>query len=136
MSRVLVVDDEVRIRSSIVNRIENCSELMIVSGSESNGKAALQWLSVNYADICVTDVRMPRMDGIELIRCIKKQYPWMACIVVSSYDDFDYVKQCLQLGAKDYILKPVDQNVLHQAVDRVELELNKTRYQEATELLV
>jgi two-component system, response regulator YesN len=136
MGRVLVVDDEIRIRLSIVNRLEGCSGLTIVSGSESNGETALQWLNENYADICVTDVRMPRMGGIELIRCIKERFPWMACIVVSGYDDFGYVKQCLQLGAKDYILKPIDQNNLRQAIAKAEYDLNKSRYQEATELFV
>lgn len=126
MQRVLVVDDEHLIRSSLHKKISELGPEFIVSGTAENGKEAMDWLTAYYADICVTDVSMPLMNGLDLIEHIKRQYVWMHCVIVSSYDDFNYVRQALQHGAIDYILKPIEQETLaeamHKAVDRLRHE--------------
>jgi two-component system, response regulator YesN len=127
MNRLLIVDDVQLICSSLTKKVEEYSDAIVVSGTAANGKQALDWLSENYADICITDVRMPVMDGIELIKNIRDKYPWMVYIIVSSYDDFSYAKKGIELMALDYILKPVDTNNLYEGLKRAELKIQENR---------
>lgn len=136
MNRILIVDDERLIRSSLTKIVENFSNTNVVSGTAVNGMDALEWLDQYYADMCITDVRMPKMDGLELIRTINEKYPWMSCIVVSSYDDFKYIKESLQLGAVDYVLKPVDRKMLNEAVAKSYEKINNDRYDYASRLIL
>lgn len=127
MNRVLIVDDEHLIRASLSKKTTETGSEFIVSGMASNGQRALDWLEEFYADICVTDVSMPVMNGLALIDAIKRRYPWMHCIVVSSYDDFAFVRESLQQGAIDYILKPIDQETLTAALWKAASKLRKER---------
>lgn len=136
MIRVLVVDDASIIRSSLSKWVEESIDLLMVSGEAANGVEALKWLESYYADICITDVRMPKINGLELIKTINERYPWMVCIVVSSYDDFEYAKQSIQLEAVDYILKPVDVSILHDALQKASLKLKRSRRQAAEHLFI
>lgn len=131
MLRVLVVDDAPIIRSSIAKSVERFSSAVVVSGEAANGEEALQWLERHYADLCITDVKMPVMDGLELISQLSKLYPGMKSIVVSSYDEFDYAKQSIELEAIDYILKPIDQKKLDRALDKSIQKLDASRLQQA-----
>ncbi|QJD87320.1 response regulator transcription factor [Cohnella herbarum] len=136
MIRVLLVDDEPLIRTSLTSKVESQSEETVVSGTAANGAKALEWLAEHYADLCVTDVKMPVMDGLELIGRMKAEYPWMSAVVVSSYDEFEYAKTSLRLGAVDYIVKPVDQEQLNGVLSRVAGEIAEKRRAEAAMLLV
>ncbi|MBW5444814.1 response regulator [Cohnella sp. CFH 77786] len=136
MNRILIVDDEPLIRSSLSKVIEDLSDIHLVSGTVSNGEEAMDWLGQYYADMCITDVRMPKMDGLELIRRINLQYPWVTCIVVSSYDDFGYVQQSLKLGAADYVLKPVSREALHEAILRTHGKSSESRFDYASRLML
>ena len=136
MIRVLVVDDEHLIRSSLTSKIEQFSEEIVVSGTAANGAKALDWLAEHYADLCVTDVKMPVMNGMELIRELNVRYPWMGTVVVSSYDEFEYARESMKLGAWDYIVKPVDQGQLNEALARSTEGLLEQRRSEAARLLI
>lgn len=136
MNRVLIVDDEHLIRSSLSKKISEVSPSIVVSGVAANGQQALEWLETSYADICVTDVSMPIVNGLELIERIKRSYPWMHCIVVSSYDDFAFVRQSLQQGAIDYILKPIEQTALAAALLKASAKLQQEREERAAMLMM
>lgn len=136
MNRILIVDDERLIRSSLTKLIEDIDDLHVVSGTASNGVEALEWMDEHYVDMCITDVRMPRMDGLELIQEINKRYPWMSCIVVSSYDEFDYIRQSIRLGAVDYVLKPVNRQTLHEAIARSYHKTSDSRFDYVSSLLL
>lgn len=136
MIRVLVVDDEPLIRASLSSKIERHHEEIVVAGTAANGAKALEWLEGHYADLCVTDVKMPVMDGLTLIRQLNSQYPWMSAVVVSSYDEFEYARASMQLGAMDYIVKPIDQEQLGGALDRAGEELAARRRAQAALLIM
>ncbi|MBM7553886.1 response regulator transcription factor [Thalassobacillus pellis] len=104
--RVLVVDDEMLIRQGIINYIDWEQEGFEVVGEASNGKEALKLIEALQPHIILTDVVMPDMDGIELVREVKMQYPSIELIVLSSFENFDYVRSTFQNGVADYILKP------------------------------
>ena len=136
MNRVLIVDDEHLIRSSLSKKTSEISPSIVVSGTAANGQQALDWLEQYYADTCITDVSMPIVNGLQLIEQIKRLYPWMHCIVVSSYDDFSFVQQSLQQGAIDYILKPIEQETLAAALLKASGKLQQERESQAAALMV
>jgi two-component system response regulator YesN len=136
MNRVLIVDDEHLIRSSLSKKASEVDPTIVVSGTAANGQMALDWLESYYTDICITDVRMPKISGLELIEAINRQYPWMHCIVVSSYDDFNFVRQSLRQGAVDYILKPIEQSTLAAALLKASWKIQREREDRAVALMV
>ncbi|WP_198543803.1 response regulator transcription factor [Petroclostridium xylanilyticum] len=103
--KILIVDDEAVVRvglKSMINWEENGFELI---GEASDGKKALEIIYDTHPDIVITDIRMPVMDGIELMRQIMLLTKSPKVIALSSYDDFQLVKEAMKLGAEDYILK-------------------------------
>lgn len=106
MFKILIVDDESLLKQGFIHMTNWLEHDFQVIGEASNGVAALEQIEKNTPDIVVTDIRMPVMDGIELTRIIKERYPDIQVIILSSYNDFDYVKETLKLGVLDYILKP------------------------------
>jgi YesN/AraC family two-component response regulator len=81
-------------------------------------------------DLVVTDIRMPGMDGLELIRQIKKRFPDAEAIIISGYDDFEYARTGLQLGVKDFLVKPVKRKALLDAAGAVLEQLSVRRSNE------
>lgn len=105
MIKVLIVDDEMISRIGIKSLISWKEEGFTVVGEAENGKKALELIVEMQPDIVITDIKMPVMSGLDLIKKTKEELFQPAFIVLSSYDDFDYVKEALVLGAKDYFLK-------------------------------
>ncbi|KAB8128068.1 response regulator transcription factor [Gracilibacillus oryzae] len=104
--KVLIVDDELLIRQGIINFINWEEEGYQIIGEASNGKEAMQIIEKSRPHIIITDIVMPEVDGIELVKSVKERYPEIEIIVLSSFEDFHYVKSTFQNGVADYILKP------------------------------
>jgi len=136
VNRVLIVEDARLIRESLAKSIGRLHAGSIVSGAAGNGEEALEWLEGHYADICLTDIRMPRLDGLKLLERINERYPWMVTIIVSSYDEFEYARKSLQLQAVDYILKPIEPEQLVRSLDTAAESLARRRHREASETLL
>lgn len=112
MYNVLVVDDEQGILEGFRKLIpwnEYGIDEILTAGS---GEEALRQFTKNPVDILITDVRMDGMNGIELIRRVKRQYPHTKCMIQSGYDDFQYIKEAMSLGIENYLLKPVNEEEL------------------------
>jgi DNA-binding NtrC family response regulator len=103
--RVLFVDDEVDFLDTLLKRMRK--RRVNVSGVKS-GEDALEWLSGNIADVVVLDVRMPGMDGIETLRAIKKLDPLVEIIMLTGHANLEVARKGMELGAFDYLMKPVD----------------------------
>lgn len=103
---VLIVDDEPMIRHGLRMLIDWESNGLNWAGDAADGQEAWDILASRSIDIVVTDLLMPRVDGMELIRRIKREGLQTAVIVLSCLDDFAYVKEAMKLGARDYLLKP------------------------------
>ncbi len=104
--KVLIVDDELLIRQGIKHSIAWEDEGFQIIGEASNGREALELIDQNEPHIVITDMVMPVMDGEELTKVIKRGYPQIEIIILSSFGDFDYVRSTFQHGIADYILKP------------------------------
>lgn len=105
MYKMMVVEDDVFYRYEIRNLLDWETYGFTFIGEAMNGKCALESFKTEAPDLLLTDISMPEMNGIELLKRIQDSYPQMKCIVLSSYDDFSFVKDAMKLGAKDYILK-------------------------------
>lgn len=105
MYRVLIVDDQPVIRHGISAIIDWEKEKMDVRDDCENGEDALQALEQDSFDILITDIKMPVMGGIELTKRALELNPLLKVILISSYSDFEYVREGLKLGATDYLLK-------------------------------
>lgn len=129
--RAIIVDDEPFIREGI-RKIISWDELGIeIIGCASDGQKALELLEKEPADICITDIRMPHMDGLELMQKCKDDGKNMKYIVLSGYTDFDLVKRAAQIGIENYIVKPVDRLELSQTIVSVVDKLNNELAQQA-----
>ena len=102
---VLFVDDEVDFLDTLLKRMRK--RRVNVSGVKS-GEDALEWLSGNAADVVVLDVRMPGMDGIETLRAIKKLNPLVEIIMLTGHANLEVARKGMELGAFDYLMKPID----------------------------
>lgn len=103
--RVLIVEDDKFFRFAMRKMIKWDEYGFELAGEAVHGKAALEFLEENPVDIVLTDMNMPVMDGIELTRIVKEKYPRIMVIALSAYDDFEFVRESMRLGASDYILK-------------------------------
>ena len=131
MYKILVVDDEKIERKGVAFLFKqmdiDCEIVEIV-----NGQVALEYLENNEVDILLTDVKMPHMDGMELIKQIKERNlnPNMKIIIVSGYSDFEYAKLAVKLGVSDYILKPVDPKEFEPTLRKILDELDSQKYEQ------
>ena len=102
--KVAVIDDEAPIREWLVYCISGASPDYAVC-TAANGAEACELLLSQRPDIVFTDICMPNMDGLELIRRMRTELPFTRFVILTNYADFSYAKQALSLGAAEYILK-------------------------------
>lgn len=133
--RILIVEDEPPIARSLKVMMEQLPDMTVVACAV-NGLDALNWLEKEAVDIVFTDVSMPIMGGIELISNIYNHYPDIVTVIVSGYQDFEYVRSALQYKAYDYILKPVFKPDLHQLLESLKsASLGKLKERQERQLL-
>ncbi|MCR5325066.1 MAG: response regulator [Lachnospiraceae bacterium] len=119
MIRVLVADDESVVRKGIINgtdwQLIGCE----VVAEAANGEEGLEKALDLKPDLVVSDIRMPKMDGLEMVRQIMESLPKIKVIFLTAYGDFKYAQQAIKLGACDYILKPFEDGELEAAIQRL-----------------
>ena len=124
MYKLLIVDDERIERNGIKYLLEEEKfELEIYEAG--NGRDALEFLKKNKVDILLTDVKMPFIDGIELIRQAAPLFPEMKIIIFSGYSEFEYAKFAMKMGVEDYVLKPVDPEEFSATMNKIIGELDE-----------
>lgn len=116
LHKLFLVEDEALIRSGLKHLIEQVIGGYQVIGEAENGRLALEALKSVKPDVLITDIRMNEMNGLEMIRRIRDQYPDMYILILSGFADFEYAKQAIKYGISDYLLKPVDRTELAQAL--------------------
>lgn len=124
MYRVLVADDERVIREGISEMIDWSSLGLELVGTAEDGRIACEQINKLHPNIVITDIRMPEMDGLELINTIHKTRPELIFIVLSGYGEFDYANQAMKYGVKRYILKPCDESEIEEALKAAIEELD------------
>ena len=103
--RALLVDDEADFLKTLIKRLK---KRKVNAEGAVNGEEALMILSRNPVDVVVLDVRMPGMDGIEVLRKIKKGYPLIEVVMLTGHASMEVAIEGMEIGAFDYLMKPVD----------------------------
>lgn len=128
--RVIIVDDEPWTRD-VIKRLCNWQALNLeVSGEASDGTAGLILVEELKPHIVITDIRMPGMDGIELMKTLLKIPGCIKVIVISGYNDYTYMREAVKHKAMDYLLKPVDPEELNLLLEKCVRELDEEQLQE------
>ena len=127
MMKMLIVDDETHLVESLMESIawEDIGITKVLPAY--SGKHALEVMEQEAADIVVTDVRMPGINGIELIKAIKTEWPSTACMLLTGHAEFEYAKEGLKHKATHYLLKPVKDEELLAAVQEAAESLHAER---------
>lgn len=122
-TKILIVDDELSSISNIKLLLSDSINYEL-AGDFSDPSQALLWLAEHDVDIILSDMNMPKMNGVEFIRMIHNIRPDIHIIAISGYDDFDYVRGCMRLGVHDYLLKHrLTKDILINTLDNVRQKL-------------
>ena len=124
MIKVLIVDDEYIMRQGLKYMIDWEQEGFEIIGEATNGLEAFSMIQKNQPHIVICDIVMPMMDGVDFSMMLHKTYPAIQIIILSGYDNFEYVKRTLMNGVMDYVLKPTLnqeelRKILYKAAQRI-----------------
>lgn len=131
MRTVLIVEDEKMIRQGIRAMVQRSGVPVETILECGNGQMALEILKMQKVDVMFTDIRMPKMDGIELVRQMQELPSKPLTVVISGFDDFSYAVEMLRNGVREYLLKPVDRERMREVLKQLDEEIGKSRTEEA-----
>lgn len=116
MYRVLLVDDEINIVDALQDALQQMDDDRIEYVKAYSGQKALQCLNRMQIDVVVTDISMPRIDGIELLRKIEELWPRCKVIFLTCHDDFEYAQKAANLNCFRYLMKYDGYQIVHQTI--------------------
>ena len=122
--KILIVDDEVEMRIALETTLKREGYDLTLA---ENGEQALERLNEDTFDLVLTDVKMPKMNGIELLKILKQQSPRTVTIMMTAYGNIDNAVETIKAGAFDYLLKPFSAEILIATINRAFLDKGSTR---------
>lgn len=134
MIRVLICEDEPPILRRLQDMVERLDPAFTVAATAMNGSEALRIIGENAVDLVLTDIRMPIMNGLELMDHIQQMYPKIMVVVLSGYQDYEYMSHAMRAHSLDYLLKPVSAIDLRVMMERVKvkhMQMSKDRLSRA-----
>lgn len=130
MYTIYLADDEKLIREGLAETIPWDSLGLRLIGTAEDGRQALRGIRECKPDIVLTDIRMPYLDGLELIGKIREVHPSCRVVIISGHGEFSYAQAAIQLGVSDFILKPIDVTGLCRTLGKLTRELDSERHQQ------
>ena len=124
MYRLLIVEDEEIIRRGLKSNIPWAEMDFEVVGEAENGRIALDIIPALQPDVVLTDIRMPVVDGVELMSVLKDRNPDIKIVILSGYSDFEYARKGIEFGAYSYILKPTRKSSIKEVFTRLKSEID------------
>lgn len=128
MYTVYLADDEQLIREGLAQTIPWESLGLQLIGTAQDGRQALKEIREKKPDIILTDIRMPYLDGLDLIRKIRESVPDCQVVIITGHGEFAYAKAAIQLGVADFILKPIDITALCRTLNHIKKELDSSSH--------
>lgn len=131
MYKLLIAEDVKTVRDTLVRSVPWESMGISLLGAAENGEAALSWLERESPDLLLTDIGMPKMNGLELIEACKARNPDIRCIILSGLNEFEHARRAISLQVQQYILKPIDPDEIARVFTEVVQELGRERRRRA-----
>lgn len=123
--RIVIVEDEIKIREGIAKMIESQTE-HVVQGKAVNGEEGVEMVLRFKPDLVITDVRMPKMDGLEMVKILYERKVPLHVVILSGYSEFEYAQKAIRYGVDEYLLKPLDiadiRNMLEKVEKKIQME--------------
>ncbi|MFT3890921.1 MAG: response regulator [Anaerolineales bacterium] len=129
--KVFFVEDEIITREGIRDNVDWHASGFEFCGEATDGEMALPLLRTTQPDVLITDIKMPFMDGLQLSKIVRERMPWIKIIILSGHDEFEYAQKAISLGVTDYLLKPVTVQKLQTALQKLTVQLDKERKEQA-----
>lgn len=132
MLKLVIVEDEPLVRQGLVLAVDWAAMDCVVAGEAADGMEGMEVIRRTEPDFVLTDVRMPRMDGIRMIAALRQEGCRAEFLILTAYSDFEYAHSALKLGVTDYLLKPYEEDSeLEAAVDKIRRRLAERSAQSA-----
>ena len=125
MYAIMIVEDEELIRQGLTSLVDYEQFGMTVINQAENGREAWEKFQEQPADILLTDINMPQMNGLDLAHLVKEQSPSCHIIFLTGYDDFEFARKAIKLGADDYLLKPFSKDDIEEMLAKVKGKLDQ-----------
>ncbi|MGB4658096.1 MAG: response regulator [Mobilitalea sp.] len=126
MLKIIIVEDEDIIRKGLVFTIDWLSMDCVVVAEASDGEEGLQKIIEHKPDVVITDIKMPKMNGIEMVRQAT-EFVKFKSIILTSYTEFDYAKQAIELKAFEYLVKPIDEEKIVEIMQELHSQLDLSK---------
>lgn len=133
--RMILVEDEPAILRGLAANIRHFEGDYEIVATAYNGMDALEKIQKHKPDILITDIRMPLMDGLDLIEAVRRTSKDMKFVILTGYAEFGYAKRAMKLQVVDYLLKPVDPDVLEKLLEKLRVEILTKREKAMREYL-
>jgi two-component system, response regulator YesN len=125
--KLLIVDDEAIVRKGLARIVELSESGFEVAGEAGNGSEGVELAEKLNPELIIADIKMPEMNGLEMIDKLKKTRPEIKFIILSAYTDFDYTRHAIQSGVADYLKKPVNRHELAALLDQIKLDIDQEK---------
>lgn len=133
--KVVAVEDEPMILDNLIKKIEAANSCFSVIGSAQDGEEAMSVIESLKPDILFTDIKIPKLNGLELIRKVRSKYPDIQIVIISGFGKFEYAQQAIKLGVSDYLLKPVGMDSLQNILAQIKTRLDQPEADRAKETI-
>lgn len=127
--KIVIVEDEAAIRNGMGNILKKLNPAYELVGKASNGIEGLEMIRKEKPDLVILDIRMPDMDGLEMLKVLRGENNGCRAVVLTAYSDFDYAKTAIELGIENYLLKPVKLKELEETLKLAEKRINEEKEQ-------
>lgn len=122
--RIIIIEDEIKVRDGLGKLIESQTSHIVI-GKASNGEDGLAMILRFKPDLVITDIRMPKMDGLEMIQYMNEHKIAVHVVILSGYSEFDYAKRAITYGVDDYLLKPLAIEDVQNMLAKIEEKIHK-----------
>ena len=125
--KVFFVEDEIVTREGIRDNVNWTANGFEFCGEASDGEMALPLLQATRPDVLITDIKMPFMDGLQLCKIVRERMPWIKIIILSGHDEFEFAQKAIELGVREYLLKPITVQNIHHSLQKIAAQLDLER---------
>lgn len=133
MIRVLIVEDEEIIRKGLINTIDWLERGYSIVGEGINGVDGFEKIKELRPELVITDIKMPNLNGLDMIKKCQSENIYFESILLTSYGEFQYAKEGINIGVVEYLLKPLDEELLYKALEKVRKKIENRKNLEVLE---